>query len=120
MPHAVTAAGTSRILQVWVNTAAADGQRMASIGHELQHVTEVLRDTSLNSNAALYFFYAREGRHTGGSGDPLGPWETERAVETGLRVLDELRLDATETCPPPGRLRPGGLSAAVTPGVLRK
>ena len=76
MALTVTVAGPSRILRIVVDPRKADCDLMASIGHELWHAIEVLRDPSLRTDAALFFFYSREGRHTDRDGDPLGAWET--------------------------------------------
>lgn len=89
MALSVQVAGPSRILRIVVDPRRENCRLTASIGHELWHAIEVLRDPSLRTDAALFFFYSREGRHTGG--EPLGAWETEAALRTGFRVLAELR-----------------------------
>lgn len=94
MPLAVTIAGPHRLLRVQVEPETAACPLMASIAHELRHAIEVLQEPSLTSSAALFFFFAREGRHRGGDGDPLGAWETRAAFEVGARVLGELRESA--------------------------
>lgn len=94
MALTVTVAGPSRILRIVVDTRKPDCDLMASIGHELWHAIEVLRDPSLTSDAAVFFFYARAGRHGDRDGDPLGAWETQAAVRTGDKVRAELRSRA--------------------------
>ena len=86
----VTVAGPNRLLRIVVDTRKTDCALIASIGHELWHAIEVLREPSLTSDAALFFFYAREGRHGDRDGDPLGAWETQAAVKTGNAVRAEL------------------------------
>ena len=82
---AVTKAGAHRILRVKVDTRNADSNFLAgSIGHELQHVVEVLSRPTVTDNAALFLFYDRDG--------PRGStFETEAAIRAGNRVRAELR-----------------------------
>jgi hypothetical protein len=91
MALTVTVAGPNRILRVVVDTRKTDCELMASIAHELWHAMEVLREPSLTNNAALFYFYARAGRHGDRGGDPLGAWETQAAVKVGDRVRGDLR-----------------------------
>ena len=67
----VTAAGGYRLLFVVIDTGRTARDVVASVGHELQHVLEVLGDPSLRTTHAIHLFYM--------SGmSPEGP----RAVET--------------------------------------
>ena len=86
---AVAAAGSNRLLRVKVDTRKADWDLMGSIGHELQHVVEVLGDPSVTSSAAMYFFYTRKGRR--GTTDAF---ETNAAVDAGHAVRTEVRRGA--------------------------
>ena len=90
----MTVAGPHRIVRIVVDPpkAAADCDLMASIGHELWHAWEVLRDASLTSDAAMYFFYvsARSSRQLRGRESSPGVWETEAAQRAGFDVLTEL------------------------------
>jgi len=95
----VDVAGPNRLLRILVDSRKADCSLMASIGHELWHAIEVLREPSLTNNAALFFFFMREGHHTGRDGDPLGAWETEAALKTGLDVLAELKARGNDVAP---------------------
>jgi hypothetical protein len=81
----VRAAGNRRFLTVRVDIRKADHDLMASIGHELRHVVEVLGDPGVRSRASLYFFYKREG-FTG----LTGTFETKAAVEAGDAVKAEV------------------------------
>jgi hypothetical protein len=86
----VAVAGPNRILRIVVDPRKrADCDLMASIGHELWHAVEVLREPSLTSEAALFFFYGRGGRRARD-----GAWETQAAVNTGNSVRAELRSRA--------------------------
>lgn len=97
MALTVKVAGPSRILRIVIDPRRADCDLMASIGHELWHAIEVLRDPLLRTDAALFFFYSREGRHADRDGDPQGAWETAAARRKGFEVLAELRRHAKET-----------------------
>jgi hypothetical protein len=88
----VKVAGPNRLLRIVIDTRKTDCALIASIGHELRHTIEVLQDRSITSDAALFHFYTREGRHT--TPDPLGAWETEAAVRAGIDVLRELKKRA--------------------------
>lgn len=81
---AVSVAGASRILRIYVNGHDADSTLMVMIGHELQHAVEVLSVPSIRSTAAMHFFYRRESRTT-------GRFETTAAMRTGEAVRDEVR-----------------------------
>jgi hypothetical protein len=86
----VTVAGSNRLLRIVIDLRKrADCELMASIGHELWHAVEVLREPSLTSEAALFFFYGRGGRRARD-----GAWETQAAVNAGNSVRAELRSRA--------------------------
>ena len=97
MALTATVAGPNRILRIVVDSRKSDCESMASIGHELWHAIEVLREPSLTNDAALFFFYAREGRHGDRDGDPLGAWETQAATKAGDGVRADLR-DRANAC----------------------
>jgi hypothetical protein len=89
----VKVAGPNRILRIVIDRrkAPCDLNLMASIGHELWHAIEVLREPSIRSDSAFFFFYLREGLHTNRLQFPLGAWETPAADKAGVDVLAELR-----------------------------
>jgi hypothetical protein len=89
----VKIAGPNRILRIVTDqrTAECDLNLMASIGHELWHAIEVLREPSIRSDSAVFFFYLREGLHTNRLEFPLGAWETPAADRAGVDILAELR-----------------------------
>ena len=60
---------------------------MGSIGHELRHTVEVLGERRVRSSAAMYHFYAREGRR----GTTRGTFETDAAIDAGQNVRAEVR-----------------------------
>jgi hypothetical protein len=82
---AVTATASDRILRVRIDPRKADRDLMASIGHELQHVVEVLSEPRVTSTAAMTLFYARVGR-SGAS----HTFETKAAMDAGDKVRSEV------------------------------
>jgi hypothetical protein len=77
-------AGPFRLLRVLVNRRGkADCDLMASIGHELQHAIEVLRDPHINDMQSAYSFFEHEGP-TGS-----GRFETAAAIDVGHHVRVE-------------------------------
>jgi hypothetical protein len=83
----------NRILRILVDPRKPDCDLIASIGHELWHAIEVLREPSIRSDTALFFFFAREGRT---SRRVDSAFETTAAVKTGDAVRAELRNRASE------------------------
>ena len=81
----VTKAGNRRILFVKIDARKSDVELMASIGHELQHATEVL-DSTVSTTTGLYLFYTRAGFQSS-----RGAFETHAAIEAGYTVAAELR-----------------------------
>jgi len=80
----VEQAGPYRLLRVVVDPRRAPGCELtASIGHELQHALEVLRNPRIRTGTALSAFF-RDMR-------PQGPrrFETPEAVEAGWAVQKE-------------------------------
>jgi hypothetical protein len=95
MALTVKLAGPNRMLRIVIDQRRADCDLdlMASIGHELWHAIEVLREPSLRSYAHLYNFFSRDGRHTDRAGS-FGAWETPAAIKAGFTVLEELYATA--------------------------
>jgi hypothetical protein len=82
----VTVAGPHRILWIFVDPQRGACEVMTSIGHELWHAVEVLREPSIRSDGALYFFLTR-----GHERNPPAWMETEAAIRVGQDVRNELR-----------------------------
>ena len=81
----VTQAGPNRILHIRVDTRRTGVDLMVSIGHELQHAVEVLREPAVVDTHSIRLFYERlapTNRHS---------FETEAAIEAELKVDGELR-----------------------------
>jgi hypothetical protein len=77
----VKVAGPFRLLRVLVNSRGkTDCDLMASIGHELQHAIEVLRNSHVTDMRSAYSFFEHEGA-TGS-----GRFETAAAIEVGHHV----------------------------------
>ena len=85
--HTVTIAGASRLLRIVVDPRYPDSDLIASVGHELQHVVEVLSNRSLRSAGAIRLFYRDMCRTC------LGWQDTEAAKRTGDAVRNELLAD---------------------------
>jgi hypothetical protein len=79
--------GSTRFMRVVVDRRRLDSdRRMAeAIGHELQHVIEVLSEPSITDGTKMLFFY---GRHAPTARDYF---ETMAAVDAGVAVRAELR-----------------------------
>jgi hypothetical protein len=85
--HTVTIAGASRLLRIVVDPRYPDADLIASVGHELQHVVEVLSNRSLRSAGAIRLFYREMCRLC------LGWQDTEAAKRVGDAVRDEMVAD---------------------------
>jgi len=88
--HAVTIAGSNRMLWIRVDPRMSDRDLMRFIGHELQHAVEVLDDPRVRSTSAIYRLSLRIGRDSAGQ----GRFETEAATSAGDAVRRELRKSA--------------------------
>jgi hypothetical protein len=82
--HMVTITGANRLLRIVVDPRHSDEDLIASVGHELQHVVEVLSNRSLRSAAAIRLFYSALCRLC------LGWQDTEAARLAGNAVRNEL------------------------------
>jgi hypothetical protein len=80
----VRVAGPYRLVRILVDPRKKSGgcELMASIGHELRHAVELLREPGVRDFHAAFSLFAREGRANSDS----GRFETEAAVRTGLAV----------------------------------
>jgi len=85
----VQVAGPYRLLRILIDTRKVTGtELMGSLGHELQHAVEVLRNPGITDSRAMFQFYHRE------VGNESGRFETEEAMKAGLAVLNELYAHA--------------------------
>ena len=76
--------GKNRLLRILVTPRRAPGcELIASIGHELQHALEVLRNPKVRTSFGLSSFFHQIG--------PEGPrrFETPEAIQVGLAVAKE-------------------------------
>ena len=82
----VEIAGPYRLLRIVVNPGRAPGcELMSSIGHELQHALEALRNPGIRTGFALSSFFRRIG--------PQGSarrFETPEAIAAGVAVAREI------------------------------
>jgi hypothetical protein len=82
----VTIAEPHRILWIVVDPRRAACDVMVSVGHELWHAVELLREPSIRSEGALYFFLTKGGSH-----NPARWVETKAAIKVEEDVRSELR-----------------------------
>ena len=82
----LTATPAFRYVRVSINPELPRNTAIATLGHELQHVLEVVSDPSIVSSASMEAFYQRNGismrRNTNG-------WDSLRARDVG----DDVRRD---------------------------
>jgi hypothetical protein len=81
----VTQAGPNRILQIRVDPRRKGHDLMVSIGHELKHALELLNEPTVVNQGTAHNFYQRIAPRRGYS------FETQAAVEVGLKIDGELR-----------------------------
>jgi hypothetical protein len=79
----VDLAGPFRLLRVLVDLTGSEVETIGSIGHELWHAIEVLREPSVTTNAAMVFFFRQFGNGI--------RFETAAAKKAGADVFDEVR-----------------------------
>ena len=86
----VEGTGSSRSVRILVDTRVAEDRGMATIAHELHHATELLQDPSVvDADGVLRIFRKlARGDCARGLSDVC---ETDSALETEARVLDEVR-----------------------------
>jgi len=82
----VTVVGPYRLLRVKVDIGRDASAVSASLGHELQHVIEVLSDPTITDNNRIFSFFQRVGPT-----ESAVTFETAAAVKAGLTVLAEIK-----------------------------
>jgi hypothetical protein len=75
--------GPNRLLRIHVAPRLSGDRLMELLGHELQHVVEVL-GTSVRTSAGMYLFLDRQAFRIGGR------FETDAALQAGLAVRREI------------------------------
>jgi hypothetical protein len=85
-----TAAG--RYLQVWVDMRRPEAERVAVLGHELQHALEVAADAGMRDSLSLAKLFERLGAESGaGAGRAkTRQYETAMALDVEARVVAEV------------------------------
>jgi len=84
LPHALTIAGTNRLLTVVIDHRLLGIEAEAILGHELQHALEILSDPTVTTGAAIYRFYDAHATRAGNR------FETAAAEAAGVAVRAEL------------------------------
>jgi hypothetical protein len=74
-----------RLLRIVLDDRKTDAELIGSLGHELQHVREVLDDPTVTSAAALVLFYSWHAKRMN------DVFETAEAINVGDAVRRELR-----------------------------
>jgi hypothetical protein len=82
----VQGAGPHRLLHIVVDVHRSHGELVASIGHELQHAVEALRDPHVTDTISIYCLFQRIGQI--GYEDTF---ETAAAIQAGEAVFAEWR-----------------------------
>ena len=90
----VSSGGSHRFLFVLIDMRKTDAELMASIGHELRHTIEVIREPSVRTDLDKYNFYEENGMHLSG-----GERETLAAREAGDAVRSEINAFNRHTQP---------------------
>jgi hypothetical protein len=89
----VTHAGSHRVLRLVIERQKADWTLLPTIAHELAHAHEVLGDEQVRSANDMFALYVRIGIDPPQSSlqrrNPAA-FETQRAIDTGQRVREEL------------------------------
>jgi hypothetical protein len=82
---AVTQAGPNRILHIRIDPRRKGQRLMVAIGHELKHALELLNEPTVVNEYTAHNFFQRIAPTRGLI------FETQAAVETGLKIDRELR-----------------------------
>jgi hypothetical protein len=85
--HWMITSGSTRFMRIIVDRNQLDSDRRLAeaIGHELQHVIEVLSEPSIADSTSMFFFY---GRHSPRLRDSF---ETKDALSAAAAIRAELR-----------------------------
>jgi hypothetical protein len=89
----MTYAGSHRVLRLVIEQQKAEWPLLPTIAHELAHAHEVLGDPKVRSAKDMFALYTRIGidppQSTMQRRNPAA-FETQRAIDTGQRVREEL------------------------------
>ncbi len=83
--HWMVTAGARRYLRVHIDITRPRNERIATIGHELQHVIEVLEDPAIRTAAGVYW------RFSGALVAGRRSFDTAAAIAVGQRIHDEMK-----------------------------
>jgi hypothetical protein len=82
--------GSWRYLSVELDSRLSPMDWMATLGHELQHVIEIVDDGKVTDTRSLLALYRRIGSERTDSVSVSHSFETTAAIEIGLRVYGEV------------------------------
>jgi len=83
----MTASKRFRYVRVSINPELPEKTAIAALGHELQHVLEVIANPSIVDSTSLESFYSRHGISMRVS---TNSWDSEAARDAGARVRQDL------------------------------
>jgi hypothetical protein len=83
----IVTSGSNRLLRIRIDPRRPRRRLIASIGHELHHVVEVLSHRGIRDNAALFHFFQQRAPTA------RDAFETTAAVQAGLDIYAELASD---------------------------
>jgi hypothetical protein len=83
----VTVAGPYRLLRIRIDSHRPRRAVVASLGHELRHAVEVLREPGIRNNFALFHFLQLT------TPTAQATFETRAAIQAGMDVCAELGRD---------------------------
>lgn len=92
----ITSVGRFRYVRASINPNLTADALIASIGHELQHVVEIIDHPDVTGPATLFALYQDLGRGIGRTRPVL---DTIAARDAGSRVRDELRTRVASAIP---------------------
>lgn len=87
LPPLITATPDVRILRVLVDARQKDWQVMADIGHELQHVMEILGDPAVRTNDAMFFAIYPKTLSARDVMETAAAVKAEEAIEAEIRAF---------------------------------
>jgi hypothetical protein len=89
--HLLSATAAGRYLQVWVDAQRTEAERIAVLGHELQHAVEVAADANVRDALSFARLFECLGAESGGGAAraKTRQFETAMAQQVEARVLAE-------------------------------
>jgi hypothetical protein len=99
----ITSVGRYRYVRASINPELSPDALIAAIGHELQHVIEIIEHPSVTDPSSLLALYTRIGR---GNSQLAPTLDTDAARAAGAQVREELRTKRVASAIPAGAVSP--------------